>query len=122
MELTQGISIKSLNYYYFQFWKESCDERSKHLPLIGNGPWIVLGIMAIYLLVVIKIGPNFMKTRPPFELRGIMLFYNTIMVFTNAFTFIKVLQFSKYGLEFLNMEYPSDKILTSDKPHYLNIT
>ena len=62
-----------------------------------------------------------MKTRPPFELRGIMLFYNTIMVFSNAFTFIKMLQFSKYGLEFLNMEYPSDKIFSSYKAHYLNI-
>lgn len=47
--------------------------------------WPVFTIVAVYLVWVLKIGPDYMEKRPPYKLKNIMLFYNLFQTAYNAF-------------------------------------
>lgn len=48
-------------------------------------PAAILVILAVYLLFVLKLGPEFMKNRPAFKLERIMQIYNAIQVVACAY-------------------------------------
>jgi len=48
-------------------------------------PWPCMAVTAIYVLLVTKIGPAFMKNREPFNIRGLMVFYNFAMVLLSGY-------------------------------------
>jgi hypothetical protein len=62
--------------------------------------------MSCYLLLVMKILPEFMKNRKPYTLRGPILVFNTIMVITNAYFFYEIVRGIEYGRRFLDFKYP----------------
>lgn len=66
------------------------DPRTVELPLVGSSIPILI-ICALYLRFVMKDGPTFMKDRKPFELNGLMAFYNLFQV-------IACLSLGSYGL------------------------
>lgn len=57
-----------------------------HMFLLLRSPMTVVMILAIYLLFVQKIGPQFMSNRKPYQLRSILLGYNLLQVFFNFYT------------------------------------
>ncbi|KAJ6224296.1 hypothetical protein RDWZM_002841 [Blomia tropicalis] len=95
-----------LRYSSHDYWIETADPRTLHFPLVQGGPWKVLTIVALYLLFVKKIGPEFMKNRPAYVLRGPMLLYNMFMVVTNIFFFTCLISRIDYGRRFLNFKFP----------------
>jgi len=101
------ISNNGLNYYLFDYWREMGDHRTADYPLIRDGPWLMLTIMTSYYIFVKKIGPNFMKNRQPFELRSLLLVYNSLMVVTNAYFFMQSLQWIKYGSALMDFRFPA---------------
>lgn len=106
-EQTPGIS-----YYWYQYWQDVGDHRTSHLPLIRGGPWMMITIMASYLLFVSKIGPNIMKCKNAYELRGVLLLYNSTMVLVNAFFFVHSLEWLKYGSALIDFKFPPKEELT----------
>ncbi|XP_043948465.1 elongation of very long chain fatty acids protein F [Drosophila biarmipes] len=58
------------------------------LPLFGS-PLPAIAITFLYLLLVLKVGPDFMECRKPYNVRTAMLIYNLCQVFMNAALFIK---------------------------------
>ena len=96
-----------LNYYIYQYWREVGDYRTADYPLIRDGPWLMLTIMISYFTFVTKIGPRFMKSREPFQLRGIMLVYNILMVVTNAYFFVQSLHWLRFGAALFDFQFPS---------------
>jgi len=48
-------------------------------------PWPILSILTVYLLFVVKFGPNMMKNREPFKIKQIMMMYNLIQTLYNIF-------------------------------------
>jgi len=75
-------------------------------PLMLNGPWSMLSILACYLLFVNKIGPQLMKDREPFQLRGVLLAHNIILVILNSYFFVESLICLRFGLSLLNFDFP----------------
>lgn len=55
------------------------DPRVLRFPIMVN-PAAMLGIITVYLLLVLKIGPEFMKNRPAYKLERIIQVYNAIQV------------------------------------------
>lgn len=55
------------------------DPRMLMYPLMKS-PFSTMSIMAIYLLFVLKWGPEFMKDRKPFKINGIIQVYNAVQV------------------------------------------
>jgi len=48
-------------------------------------PWPILSILTVYLLFVVKLGPNMMKDREPFNIKHIMMIYNLVQTLYNIF-------------------------------------
>ncbi|XP_017040779.1 elongation of very long chain fatty acids protein F [Drosophila ficusphila] len=58
-----------------------------YLPLMGT-PIPSVVIVLAYLLLIFKVGPDFMKSRKPYNLRTAMLIYNLSQVFMNFIFFV----------------------------------
>lgn len=50
----------------------------------------VIGILAVYLLFVLKIGPQMMQTRKQVPLQAVLLIYNLAIAIFNAYMFATV--------------------------------
>ncbi|XP_022114867.2 elongation of very long chain fatty acids protein 4 [Pieris rapae] len=64
-------------YYYLN--EEIADKRTQDWPLISS-PWPGLALLILYLFVVLKWLPNYMKNRPAFDLRGVIAVYNAFQI------------------------------------------
>lgn len=71
---------------------DSPDKRVDDWPLMQS-PFPTLTISTIYLLTV-WLGPKWMKTREPFQLRFLLVVYNFGMVLLNFFIFKEVCMLS----------------------------
>lgn len=65
------------------------DPRSASFILIQDSPLLVLSILSAYSLIC-KFGPLLMKSKQPFELRGLMIFYNIVQASSCAYFATKV--------------------------------
>ncbi|XP_050342686.1 elongation of very long chain fatty acids protein 7-like [Nymphalis io] len=61
-------------------WKYNGELNYVNQWMFMNTPFPLIIITIAYLLFVIKIGPKFMKNRPPFALSNILITYNAIQV------------------------------------------
>jgi elongation of very long chain fatty acids protein 7 len=67
---------------------EYSDPRVKDWPLMQS-PWATVTIVAAYVLFVKQIGPQMMKHRKPYELRGPIIAYNLFQVILSTYIFYK---------------------------------
>ncbi|XP_054160046.1 elongation of very long chain fatty acids protein 7-like [Oppia nitens] len=95
-----------IRYYLQHYWQDTGDQRTVGLPLIREGPWAMLFVMTLYLLFVTKLGPRMMKHREPYQLRGPMFIYNTLMVVINYYFFFQAFRWLDYGRELANFRWP----------------
>lgn len=49
-----------------------------------GSPVPVLAVLSLYLLVVLKLGPEYMKDKAPYKLKNVMRIYNIAQVIYNA--------------------------------------
>ncbi|KAJ0173720.1 hypothetical protein K1T71_010869 [Dendrolimus kikuchii] len=71
-------------YYYLN--EDIIDDKTKNWFLIGS-PWPGLGMLAVYLLLVTKCIPEFMKNRPAYDLRRTIACYNILQIIGCAYVF-----------------------------------
>lgn len=62
-------------------------------------PWPVVFICTVYLFLVLKIGPDFMKERNPYSLKMSMMFYNIFQVVYNGWLVLWVRSFLRKCLK-----------------------
>jgi elongation of very long chain fatty acids protein 7 len=105
--VTKSTTLNKLWYYLDQYWDDIADPRVNHFPGIGGGLWRILAIMGAYLFFTRVYLPRFMKHRQPYELRNILLIYNSFMVACNSYFFYWAWKSIDYGRIFLNFKYPS---------------
>ncbi|CAH4008642.1 unnamed protein product [Pieris brassicae] len=77
---------KLFNGYHYLF-VEISDPRTIQWPLIGK-PYLGLGLLALYLLFVMKWGPNWMEKRKAFNLERILIAYNALQVILCLYVFV----------------------------------
>ncbi|XP_072940632.1 very long chain fatty acid elongase 5-like [Epargyreus clarus] len=63
-----------------------------------RSPIPVFAIFLVYISFVLKFGPNYMKSRPPFQLRNILVAYNIIQVVISSYLFYSVISNYYYYL------------------------
>ncbi|XP_043289108.1 elongation of very long chain fatty acids protein [Venturia canescens] len=84
-------------------WNEILDAERDPIvdqwPLMSS-PGPVIAILAVYLTFVLKIGPQYMEKKPPFELKKTLVWYNAIQVLFSIWLTILALktQFYKHVL------------------------
>ena len=100
-----------INYYIYQYWIDSQDQRTKHLPLIDVHPAFIIAAMTYFYVSVTKTIPKYMENREPFVLKKPILIYNAFMSLFNLMSFGLFLKYTDYS-QLLNFVYPTDKTLT----------
>ena len=58
--------------------------------LLMDSPWPTFSICVAYVLIVKVFGPAYMKNRPPFQLRSILVAYNAFQVVFSTWIFYEV--------------------------------
>ncbi|XP_076810263.1 very long chain fatty acid elongase 4-like [Clavelina lepadiformis] len=81
--------LKTLSEYYDNAIKDRADPRTDGWFLV-HSPWPPLCILLVYLVVCIN-AKRMMQNVPAFRLRGILLCYNTALVFLSAYMFYEFL-------------------------------
>lgn len=74
----------------YEFWKDFLENKSD--PRVKNWPFMqsplpTMAIVAMYIFFVLKIGPNMMKNRKPYELRKSIIVYNLFQVVLSCYIF-----------------------------------
>lgn len=83
------------------FWREIGDQRvHSNYPLMSGGPIPILLIVSAYLYFVRVLGPKYMKTREPYDLKWTIRIYNIAMSLVNLYAFYRVSVVTRYGLNY----------------------
>lgn len=79
------------------------DQRTRSWFLVAK-PYQGLTLLGLYLMLVLKWGPQWMKDRKPFNLDKIMIVYNILQVVCNAYLFyaVSLSDFIKHAQYFCN--------------------
>lgn len=73
-----------------------------NLLFLGHGPWRILAMVGLYLLFVLRIGPQIMQRKQPFDLRRLVRVYNFFNIIFNIWLAYKGISLSGNGLSFFN--------------------
>ncbi|RWS20690.1 hypothetical protein B4U80_07893, partial [Leptotrombidium deliense] len=71
-------SFEMMQLYLAEFIIEK-DPRTQHFAMIKDGPYSVIGYLTIVFIFVQFVGPFFMKSKPGFDLRPLMLILNSLI-------------------------------------------
>lgn len=121
MRLFSNESAEFFQYYYYDIWQEYGDPRINQFPMMGGGPWSVLGIIAAYVYFVKVLGPEIMASRKPFSLKPVIFIYNIMMIMINAFFFITASYHTKFGIQTWYCQPVDQNALDSDMMWKLQI-
>jgi hypothetical protein len=77
-------------YVYFFF----LDPRTNTWPLVAK-PYQGLALLGLYLMFVLKWGPDWMKNRRPFQLDKLLIVYNAIQIVCCFYIFANVSTYNR---------------------------
>lgn len=69
-------------------------------PLMSGGPIPIILIVSAYLYFVRVLGPRWMKSRDPYDLKWTIRSYNILMSLVNLYAFYRVAVLTKFGLNY----------------------
>lgn len=105
----------TIQYLYHDAWEETADWKANQFALVGGGgPWKVILIVCVYLLLTLKLLPVFMKDRKPYDLRKAMVVYNCFMVLINGLGFLIGLRLTDFGRKTWSCKCTNDKDNSSE--------
>lgn len=65
------------------------EDKIKEWILIST-PYPVCTVLLVYFVFVLKVGPDYMKSRPPIDLHNTLRLYNLFQVLSNLFVVLRV--------------------------------
>jgi len=92
-------AVATFRHYYYDIWVQTGDPRINKFPLMEGGPWSILGVIAAYVYFVKVLGPEWMSSRKPYNLKPVILAYNIIMVIVNASFFVYASYHTAFGIK-----------------------
>lgn len=78
------------------------DSMKSNLLFLGHGPSRLASMVAVYLLFVLKVGPQLMHKKQPFDLRRIVRLYNFVNIIFNIWLAYRGIYLSGAGASFFN--------------------
>ncbi|KAF7279822.1 hypothetical protein GWI33_006705 [Rhynchophorus ferrugineus] len=80
---------KTLHQFYLNlnYLISSKGDPRTHDLLFVKSPLPILGILTLYLLFVLKWGPEYMKNKKPYEMKNVLMIYNLTQVLCNFYMF-----------------------------------
>ncbi|KAG9509285.1 Elongation of very long chain fatty acids protein 4 [Fragariocoptes setiger] len=89
-----------VRYIFTDVWEELGDPETNNYFWLRGGPWLTWLATIAYLVIVLKLGPAFMRSRPPYDLKVLIRFYNLLLVVINFYLLQGTLRTFRYGLDF----------------------
>ncbi|CAF4754769.1 unnamed protein product [Pieris macdunnoughi] len=108
--------IRTIWLGYGFIFDELADPRTKSWFLVAK-PYQGLCVLGLYLLFVLKIGPNWMKNRQPFNVDKLMIIHNLIQVVACSYVFYEAIIYA-WGWNYRWFCEPIDYSYTE---HALNV-
>ncbi|CAG2118648.1 unnamed protein product, partial [Medioppia subpectinata] len=81
------------------YWVDETDDKIKPYFLVGGGPELFVTLMLLWLIFVVKLGPNLMADRKPFVLRKTLMIYNLMLVVINVYFAYTAAKWLDYGFK-----------------------
>lgn len=78
------------------------DTLKTNLLFLGHGPGRLIGMVGVYLLFVLRVGPQLMRKKEPFDLRRIVRVYNFANIIMNIWLAYRGIHLSGDGASFFN--------------------
>lgn len=105
----------SVDYWLHRHWAIHGDPRIADLPLVHTATPMLVTLLS-YAAFVLYLGPKWMEGRKPYQLKGVLLFYNTFMVLVNALFFYFLIEDPGHTLHrLLDTKFPDfNTIKTSE--------
>lgn len=75
---------------FYNNWMSFADPRVTSFPFMTS-PIPTIAITFFYLYFVLKLGPDFMKNRKPYNIQGLIILYNGVQVFLSFWLCLKFL-------------------------------
>jgi len=91
-EATNSSLLQGFTHSYHYVFTELRDPRVDNW-LFMSSPWPVLALCGLYYYIIRVAGPAFMKDRPPYDIRKIMIAYNFFQTFFSLWIFMKATRF-----------------------------
>ncbi|CAG2108147.1 unnamed protein product [Medioppia subpectinata] len=88
-----------IHYILHQYWVDETDDKIKPYVLLGGGPELFVTLMLLWLIFVVKLGPNIMVDQKPFVLRKTLMVYNLMLVFINVYFAYTAAKWLDYGFK-----------------------
>ncbi|CAG2103121.1 unnamed protein product [Medioppia subpectinata] len=88
-----------MHYILRQYWVDETDDKIKSYAMFGGGPELLLTILLLWLIFVVKLGPNIMANRKPFVLRKTLMVYNLMLVVINVYFAYTAAKWLDYGFK-----------------------
>lgn len=105
-------------YHYLN--TEIADPRTNHWALVNSPiPFIVISI--VYLYIVLKWGLNYMKDKPPYNLRTFIMYYNIFQIVANSWAVYSLVQ-AGWIRDHVFKCVPADYSATPQNMKFANIT
>lgn len=89
--------IKLINHLHYDMWQIAGDPRVNDYPLLNGGPWKVLTISLIYLLIAKYWGPKLMKGKSSWNCRRAMILHNLFLIILNGLGFVLGMYLTGFG-------------------------
>lgn len=96
--------METLNFSSLDKYRDPVDwdNLKGNLLFLGHGPWRIIGMVGLYLLFVLRIGPQIMQRKQPFDLRRPVRIYNFFNIIFNVWLAYKGISLSGNGYSFFN--------------------
>lgn len=96
-------------FLYFFKKKNLCSDPRVREWLFMSNPFKMFGILGLYLLFILKWGPNHMKNRQPYNLNKVIIVYNIIQIIACArlVLMVRSLIWFMFIVRFLTLSAPA---------------
>ncbi|XP_034479811.1 elongation of very long chain fatty acids protein AAEL008004 [Drosophila innubila] len=64
-------------------------------PELMVTPWFMIAVLVLYLIFVLRIGPNFMLNRRPYELKTLIIVHNIVQVVSCVYVVYEILHITE---------------------------
>ncbi|XP_074036567.1 very long chain fatty acid elongase 7 [Leptinotarsa decemlineata] len=96
-----ALLLKKIYLGYFWLFEDIADPRPMEMGLfLMSSPFEPGILVGLYLYFVLKLGPELMKNRKPFDLRNVIIIYNAIQIVINTYVayeaFIEIYFYSNW--------------------------
>lgn len=97
----------SVHYFMWHYWKQYGDPRAERYFMARYEFYLPFTILLVYFVFCTKLGPALMHHRQAFDLRRVLIVYNSLMVALNLYFFVGTLRNNNYGLDILDFDFPT---------------